>query len=308
MLLADKHVVLAWKTGGERRLAHLQGKQGCTCEWGEWWAHISSSGKQSDRELPSDEAIQKYLQFGKTRLMKYLLLWNATLKYFLLAWQAFLFVRLLTWQPLSGSQHMSSSGRKTLQGLLHAPFCRAQSQYMNLYKYRYIYTVYIYHRICTKMEVKPTWRQLGLTACHMLQGGKFASHDCEKSCKNLTGNQDFRIVVKSVLIQIVERAKFEKECLGSCWYNVTGWLWTSRFEKSRVKVEKFSIELGPSNVRDCPACTTFRLNSLHLNPVSTTSVVFYHWIIKILIWIQCEWLTVSYAFSSNREILVLIQK
>lgn len=62
----------------------------------------------------------------------------------------------------------------------------------------------------SKIEVKLTWRWLGLTTCCMLQGGRFASHGCEKPCKNLTGNQDFRTVIKSGFIQIIERAKLQR--------------------------------------------------------------------------------------------------
>lgn len=95
--------------------------------------------------------------------------------------------------PVPGSWHVISSRRKTLWGLPHAPNLQSSV------------SVYV-----SKMEVKLTWRQPGLTACHMLQGGRFASHGCEKPRKNLTGNQDFRTAIKSVFIQIIERDKFQR--------------------------------------------------------------------------------------------------
>lgn len=171
---------------------------------------------------------------------------------------------------LPGSWQVISSRRKTLWGLPRAPNLQSSV------------SVYV-----SKMEVKLTWKP-GLTACHMLQGGRFASHGCEKPHKNLTGNQDFRTVIKSVYIQIIERAKFQRGIFRLMLIQHDNWVLTSQFEKKIVKMGKFSIELSPSNVRDCPACTLLILVSLHLTPVSATSVVFYHWIIKSLIWIHCK--------------------
>lgn len=38
-----------------------------------------------------------------------------------------------------------------------------------------------------------------------------------------------------------------------------------------VQVGKFSVELRPSNIRDCPSCTPLILVSPHLTPASATA-------------------------------------